>query len=1398
MTIKTLRANNGSFANLGSITVQPLVKSLVTNATNQLVMTHPSSVGVLPTRQTTLDNPVLLPGSVLSRFATPTLSEIGHHLTFGDGLVIPLPNKFNTVMPTYHLNLDSGKEYDPRQNQGFTTTATKFQPYEQLTGISQERPEVIMVTGFEPMFDRDVIHTAPNFITALNDAGLDPYMTDAGRFFDTQMHIRNLRSFNVQSFIRTLTTRFTNINRMFTTRTSNFQQALNQLNTDASFLLNLVRILEAQKEQLDLRHDIWTVDPNQVGSLTTANFVQQQQTARPIPDTQKQLSSISMVSRHPPRYDFVDVLTSLGYKEDTVKTIYSSSKVWMQTLLELSYALKYHTLQFLDIDPSYERNDTNPSTILNPKVTRFSLSTNLPNLPPLSELINLQPSLAAQTINTIKPAFTTIYQNVSFKDEEARIAALAHLVSYEYKYSYGLTLPSMVLVLNDYYNYSLATGTGNSTLFDSIIGKFGNNITDFPSQGSSALTSISQQVQGDQGILSFESKYVEGDTGTLSPGGEFFFDQVLQTNGKTFNTTNIDAFTTVLDNALNAFNIVNDNLNLMSRPNANITLLDQVLNGAGSVLDTPGDLLNVIKTQLVGPNGNTSKMLNDDRLAGVFAYARQDNGVKSALFLYCLAKISRSYNTIIPFFTSDVNGDNTPLVNTLITQVNTALSTALPITRSAVQYLSEPGADITNVNSPSALTPSAVQNALLAGTPLTTFIFTLMAQVLAQFQVFSQAIKNSFTQYSGYLDTIVMMVVFDLIISAIARYGSIKLIGQATSGFNASDQTTSSYVASQTSIHHKNSINELMERVAAEDTRVQQMILTIINALTVLSGSLKNVTNYLKSPTSTQTLQTIAGILGNNQQMIRMLFSEQQIMLLASTVSNLLTATGQGLSTQQPTFKDTTNDNQETQILDESEVPSAMRDALFGYFGTADFAAEKGVNKRILTVGIPQGFTQRIKQKVNIQDQQRASFQNRRNDIVQICVYKVDIVNSDIVYKPLRYLFEMSRFPVRVSTVPWLPLPPHPHTTDIVNSIPTLNFSQNADTSTSTSITQGIEYASAVIADNDGIKSARAALDDESYSFLTTNQKAKLLQNHVVSQLLESYIKVMTGINVAEYTFDMADVPPPMEADFTKTVTEHSVAHISDMLAAKASAPSVFAQSSNALAGGVMFSTTGIDPPAFPQGSYSSWAISQPQLSNPAGVVGLSSLSTQMRAIPVGSPLTKTLEQTAINGNLDTSLATATPKSVPLMLENFRTISSLSYTLCTASDPAALNQKVVTPKQFDRVFNVIIDPTEFEIDVTKTTETPYGRNAFNLMIQHGEIVPANENDIAESSLVSVSTNPITPGSRPFAARPAVMLPTANGNTLQTGHFQYRDRDITQGDVIADKYFITVETIDEGT
>lgn len=1392
--INSLKANNGTFANLASVAVQPVSVTSTAYAVQQQTSTVSSmtSLAPVPPKDALINIPIIQHASVgLTVNRKTTLAGIADLLSTAT-VRIPINNHSSYLMPTYALTLDAGKVYDPRLAQGFVTTATKFQPYEQLTGIAYERPEVIMLTNFQPLFDADVSHTSPNFI-GYDEIGIYPHMTDTGRFIDAQIAYRNLTSWNAYTFTRSLRGSFPSLNQTFHTRSSETTDALARLKTNASFLLNLVNVIETQKYQLDLRHDTYAVEPIDVVSTMGRNFTQARVAAGPV-DVETILRR-SATTYLPQKYDCVDALLSMGYTLDSVKNVFSSTKIWMQILAELKSMLKHHSLAFLDIDPSYQRHDTNPTTILIPPVKYFGLSSNLPSLPTLDEIIDLDVGNASKTISLLEPAFTSIYENAFFKNEEARIAALAHILTQEYRYSYGLSQEPVQRALQNFYGFTVQPN-GNTTMLDSVFGSFGNNISDFPATIDQSLVSLAQNTVGRGGanavgVLTFETKYVEGDTGTLTPGGDFFFDRILETDGSKFNTEALEALTTEVDDQHNQLNVIIDGLNLMSTPlhPDRLTIGTSKMSHVGNFLSTAIDTVNDVASKLINHSGTPLPVSLNDRLAAIYAHARNDNRLKSILFIYTMARISRSYSKNIGFFASRTQNDNTPLVDHLINQLVNELSSAVPETRSSVQFLSDQG--LNKTTNTSSLTVDSIKSAMKTGTQLTLIIEQFMSEVVAEFRSKTTAITNNFTRYGGFLDTIVMMVAFDFVISMVARYSNQSIVG-AHDGLNFFSKGIKTFVVSQTSMNHGLSFNELQQRLKGETSRVQQLLLMIINVLQKLSGGLKSTTNYLNGPRAKKQLQEVASVLDNDKDMIRMMFSQQQIMLLASTVDSLLSAVNSGYAQNTNQYGSYHDDGgkttQEIVVLDESEITPAARNALYGLFGTGEFASQRGLNKRILTVGIPLGFTQRLKQKVKIREQKRASFQNKQNDIVQVTVYKVDVQNYDIVYKPQRFLFEMSRFPTRYTTAQWLPMSIQPTMSEIVNAIPTQCYTQNIDSGTATSITAGVEYASTAIAQVDGVRNTRAAFDDPTYDFLTAAQKSQILQNHITSQLLEIYIKLMTGINVAEYNYHMTDVPPPVESDFVKTIVDHGVQHVTDQAAAHAA--TLTQPTSRTSPGGVLFGHSIARGLTTVEGTLAGRAFSSPILSNAAGIAGKVSNAAQFREIASAGTATKSADQQKAQP-AGSNLGAISSRHVNTTLHTFRISDYLANVISNVSSINAINRRVMTPKQFDRVFNIVLDPRNFEIDVAKTIETPYGKQALDLLLKHGDVVSSDSDNASITARFGGQVDVIAAerilGGRGF--QQGRVKPNVN-------NFRFRDRDKTQGDLIADKYFVTIETFGE--
>lgn len=1353
-----------SYTSFASVTVQPKPATSTIFQAKPASVSTTAAIAALPAKQAVLPITALKTDSML-KVSKPTVSNLSSLIS--SKLVLPLRPGFNVIMPVKALNLDASRVVDPRLNQGFVSTTTKFQPYESLTGVSHERPEVVMLTNFQPLFNRDASHAAPHFINSFEATGQQQFMTDAGKYMDAQFQMRNLRTFNMQQYLGNLKSTYPYLKVTFEQRTSDFVAAVDNLKGEASFLLNLVRVLGEQKRQLDLRHDLYQVKPNEIAEYITNNYaVDRIRNAQRGPDV---LSSLVQTGQKA-RYNCVDCLVDVGFDADSVRNTFSSTKIWAQMMIELKAMLRNHSLKFLDVPLTYYRNDRNATTINQPSVKRFDLADNLPQLPSMDELIKLQLGNASKSIGLLQPVFTSIYQNVFFKNEEARLAALAHLLCREYRYSAGLGLESVQTRLQNFYNYQVAE-VGNQSVFDALLGRFGNNITDLPAATDASLGTLAQFQAGQVGVLTFESKYIEGDTGTLSPGGEYYFDRILEdTDGQRFDTSGIDALSKRLQDHVDNFTILSDQMNMLSIPVYTARRAGMI----GKIVDqhfltNAGEIIHEMSDGLINPRtGAAHTYQTNDRLGAVFSQAKKDNRVKTILFLYTLARISRTYTNNVPFLSSASRGDNTPLVDYLIDQLVNALEGSVPESRSTIQLLSARGLD-RGLNT-SSMTRDSIKHSLKSGTQTTRLIEHFMSGVIAQFRNRSKALSGTHTRYSGYLDTVVMMLAFDFAIGMVARYSNQQLVG-VHRGLTKFAQGQATFAISQTSTNHRSSFEELTQRVAAEENLTRQMVLTVLNTMRNLGGSLKGISNYLNSGEATSKLREIFTSVGNDPVKLRLLLNEQQIMLLASTTDSLVTAASKQSFQQNDSYKDNgSRENHQVALLDESDIPPEMRQALMGYFGSGDFASVRGNNKRIMTVGVPLGFAERLKQKVNIRKANKNSFHAKQNDIVYVTVYKVDMQNGDIVYKPVRFMFELSRFPTRFTTKHWLPMPAKPTINDIVNAIPTQCFDSNPAAGTSNGIASGIEYASTTIARSSGLRSARSAFGDETYSFLTSRQKAEILHNHVVSQLLEVYVKLMTGVNVAEHTFYMSESPDHVEAAMIQTLTEHSLAHMAERInSQKATVTSQKAPPvKGVLFGKIAKSLT---------------------LTNASGIAGTVSSAALFRNVQ-GTTAPKSLEQQQVNTNIGAHLDALGHQHVPMAAEQLRTINSFSNALSTLSSIDALNHKILGPKDFDRVFNIIVDPRDFEIDVNKTMETPHGRQALDLLLQHGDVVPSDPYSAGGSQWFNQQMQSLAAENSLGRSFPQGRLP---GNI---NNFRYRDRDKNQGDLIADKYFVTIETYDE--
>lgn len=507
---------------------------------------------------------------------------------------------------------------------------------------------------------------------------------------------------------------------------------------------------------------------------------------------------------------------------------------------------------------------------------------------------------------------------------------------------------------------------------------------------------------------------------------------------------------------------------------------------------------------------------------------------------------------------------------------------------------------------------------------------------------FVNKITGYFSQFLDF-DPNARLLLFYSFIKAIVAMSTIKVFS-----VNEDDGKTKLNVAFYVfdSNEKKNNLlykNNVLSTIRTEQKRVFDLTFATLNFLQTFRENIKLTKNTLNNIKLDPYLNRY--IPANK---ITTLVKESQLLLASSTVEDLHQSYN-GFSSENADGNNLFVKREEN-ISHSTRVASLMRT----FFNSDEFTSLKGYNKQIISVAIPQDLF------VGINNILKEKYINnyKHNDIFRIKVYKMDLLNPYIIYKPKSFLFEASRFPVRVySILKNVEL----ESFSVKKILPTRNYS----------LTDLSESDASTISDD-----IRAAFDSN-HDFLTDEEKTEILMNHSTSFILENYLKVMSGLNVNELTFNLA--------------TEDEIELLYKSL-------------------------SGYGP------DFQSVQLVQNDAPSP--------FIEQVSAITSQNVIASKEVQNAL-------------KLIPI--------------------PDSYIKKLVQPKKFDRVFNIIFDP-EFEVDVEKM-------NA-NLSSENSDL----------KSLVSKSLED-----------PNRFFKTAETLGIFYLGDKYSDKDKTPNDISFNTYFVTLET-----
>ena len=171
------------------------------------------------------------------------------------------------------------------------------------------------------------------------------------------------------------------------------------------------------------------------------------------------------------------------------------------------------------------------------------------------------------------------------------------------------------------------------------------------------------------------------------------------------------------------------------------------------------------------------------------------------------------------------------------------------------------------------------------------------------------------------------------------------------------------------------------------------------------------------------------------------------------------------------------------------------------------YREENGFNKKIISIGIPNGLYKRTLSLINASDLNKKI----KNKLIKINLYRINELNSNI-YEPKSYLFDLNRYQTRVLQ-------------NFIDSGFSITGNQDINL---TIYNDGMPYIPILKTQSGTNNNAYELHKDQSISFddspfLTIEQKTELIKNHSISFLMEEYIRYISNTSFDEHRYHKYD-----------------------------------------------------------------------------------------------------------------------------------------------------------------------------------------------------------------------------------------------------------------------------------
>ncbi len=1192
-------------------------------------------------------------------------------------------------------------------SQRFETLNKKFSPYENLTGLSSQRPELMLLTEFKPIFndnfDKQSVSnfTGKDFVSGLNDYG---------DFIDIQLQVKNLYHYNIAKSIKELKEKDEEIKKDLEDREAAFLEAMEATIRNVNSLYDLSKALDANKDSFNLKSDKFNISWE---TIVRNYFYDYYSWFVPYLGVSKNF--MQMTPSH--------FLTKFGYQAPGIVN-FSSTKIYLQLLSEFRNLISNYSSVLLNQSIDRQKNDFKAVSINTPANNAwYDVSRNVTDIE--SPVYNDIARLNGRSVGAAVPRLSGFFEQIdksfapAFSRAEDKISFYSHFMAREFRYSVALAATDTQTFLAQTYGYTVNTQGSNFNVFDFMIGRIGTKITDAfsnASAGSNSIVSPAQIQNGDNLVLPFENKYLELDGSIFTPGSEYLVDSIFENasqpnaDGSPLDVSKLETYANSTNQVANKFTEFVDRMRFFYQvPSNTFSRYNRLSFNNRSTMESPASFVELIYDSLLSGRQVPKYEIANDPMSALLNLAYKDKTLKALLYMYVIisnsgnpsvsnvgqAEIRRQIN--FSFGTSQfVNNDQSAL-DRIIQEIQARLA-SLVTTR--FNYLYN---DIFNVfgfytsqfrpyyytsamqtfrdvkfgSSFNEITAENIANSLRRGSPALNFLKNTIAAIQNSFKR-NSAFVDTRTRYSDINDSLVVALSMELCLTIFDTHINTRFLNRyITRG--ASSIGREYYTISNKQSNTGASVSLALTKISNEVDLSIQCITGITAILRKVVDSSLMIVNRVRNAETVRVLNEVIATLGDRKYLGHLMNEQQLILAKANTdeVRLKLFSKSRGADTSIGAAK-ARQATDDLSILDDTTISGNLRNAFYAFFAQDKFASKKSFNSRILTVGLPNGFTQSIREKIRL-DKMDKNYKKAQVDVVNLTCYKIDVEYQDVIFKPQKFLFEMSRFVLKNES-DIEPIGIDADMRSIIRAVPTRDYS--------------VEIYDSVDLLNKKALEKTPLFTNPQYSFLNDDQKMKMLENHISSHFLEIYLRMLTGIATAEYNFEL------LLNQNDRTSDKHTI---------------------------------------------------EEQFMKKLIVSRVNSR--------VERPVT--WEEITAFGYLEAQ----SHKRVNIIKNDIRTIQDLARVSTAVSNPDYEATRLLRPKEFERVFHVIVDPDDFEIDVLETQKTAQGREAMAKLLKQKILIDIDENSVVTSDRAYVDKR-----------------------------YKIVDRLVSENNLIFEKYFTTFETV----